>query len=67
MIGKVGIIAGDMNATKKQIASTYDDSFEAAGKNLAHILTNETLSNAVWYEDVKSDVHYIFLADITWT
>jgi endonuclease/exonuclease/phosphatase family metal-dependent hydrolase len=64
--GKVGIIAGDMNATGKQIARTYDNIFEAAGKHYSHLLTNKTLSNASWYDDVKSDVHYLFLADVSW-
>jgi len=64
--GKVGIIAGDMNASKKQIANTYDDKFETAGKHLSHLLTNMTLKNAAWYDDIKSDVHYLFLADVDW-
>jgi endonuclease/exonuclease/phosphatase family metal-dependent hydrolase len=66
MQGKVTIIAGDMNATGKQIAKAYDDEFEAAGHRLAHLLTNMTLRNAAWYDDVKSDVHYLFLADVAW-
>lgn len=64
--GKVGIIAGDMNAKAKQIANTYDDIFEAGGHHLDHILTNAALTNCSWYDDVKSDVHYLFLADVTW-
>lgn len=64
--GKVGIIAGDMNATGKQIAKVYDNIFETAGKHYSHLLTNKTLSNAAWYDDVKSDVHYLFLADVSW-
>jgi endonuclease/exonuclease/phosphatase family metal-dependent hydrolase len=66
MKGKVGIIAGDMNATTKQIAKTYDDVFETAGKHYSHLLTNMNLENAAWYDDVKSDVHYLFLADVSW-
>lgn len=65
--GKVGIIAGDMNAKGKQIAKTYDDVFETAGVHLDHILTNMNLKNASWYDDVKSDVHYLFLADVEWS
>ena len=67
MNGKVGIIAGDMNASSKQIAKSYDDDLETAGHHLDHILTNMTLKNASWYDDVKSDVHYLFLADVEWS
>ena len=64
--GKVGIIAGDMNASVKQIAKTYSDVFEAAGHHLDHILTNQSIENAGYYEDIKSDVHYLYLADVVW-
>jgi endonuclease/exonuclease/phosphatase family metal-dependent hydrolase len=64
--GKVGIIAGDLNATGKQIAKTYSNIFETSGHHLDHILTNKTLSQCGWYDDVKSDVHYLYLADVSW-
>lgn len=64
--GKVAVIAGDMNATSKQVAKSYSNAWEAAGSGLDHIMTNQTLSNAAYYDDVKSDVHYLFLADISW-
>jgi endonuclease/exonuclease/phosphatase family metal-dependent hydrolase len=65
--GKVGIIAGDMNAKEKQIAKSYDDVFETSGFHLDHILTNANLKNGAYYDDVMSDVHYLYLADVEWT
>jgi exonuclease III len=65
--GKIGIIAGDMNAKEKQIAKSYDDIFETSGFHLDHILTNANLKNGAYYDDVMSDVHYLYLADVEWT
>ena len=64
--GKVGIIAGDMNAKEKQIAKSYSDIFEAGGHHLDHILTNKSLTNNAYYDDVMSDVHYLYIADVEW-
>lgn len=62
--GKVGIIAGDMNATAKEIGSSYPDDWVAAGHHLDHVVTNKDLENCCYYDDVKSDVHYLYLADV---
>ena len=64
---KVAIIAGDMNATAKQVAKTYSNDFEVGGYHLSHIVTNQTIAQSSWYDDVLSDVHYLLLADISWT
>jgi endonuclease/exonuclease/phosphatase family metal-dependent hydrolase len=64
---KVAVIAGDMNASSKQVAKTYSNVWETGGNKLDHVLTNVTLKDSTWYDDAKSDVHYLHVATVEWT
>lgn len=56
---RIVIVAGDMNATAKQVANSYSNKFEASGNHLDHFLTNAAIKSSEWFDDAKSDVHYL--------